>query len=48
VVALAQAMTEADMRAPVRGNIRGEIWAKMINSLCWNPVAVLTGATLGA
>jgi hypothetical protein len=48
VVALAQAMTEADMRALVRGDIRGEIWTKMIDGLCWNPVAVLTGATLGA
>lgn len=33
VVALAQAMT------PVRSNIRGEIWTKMVNSLRWKPVA---------
>ncbi len=26
----------------------GEIWTKLINRLCWIPVAVLTGATLGA
>jgi hypothetical protein len=32
------------MRTPVRGNIRGEIWTRTINSLCWNPVAALTGS----
>ena len=29
-------------------NIRGWIWMKMISSLCWNPVATLGHATLGA
>ena len=33
---------------PVHGNIRAEIWTQMSNSLCWNWVAVPTGATLGA
>jgi hypothetical protein len=47
-VARAGAMTKADRRAPVRGNIRGEIWTKMINGLCWKPAALLNGATLGA
>ncbi|WP_135466625.1 ketopantoate reductase family protein [Crenalkalicoccus roseus] len=41
------AMTRAGLRAPVRDNIRGEIWTKMINSLVWNPIATLTLATLG-
>src|SRR3546814_17477023 len=40
-------MAAAGLRAPVRDNIRAEIWMKMINSLCWNPVATLTAATLG-
>jgi 2-dehydropantoate 2-reductase len=41
------AMTDAGLRAPVRDDIRGEIWTKMINSLVWNPIASLTRATLG-
>jgi 2-dehydropantoate 2-reductase len=45
---LHQAMTAAGLRAPIRGNIRGEIWAKMINSLVWNPLATLTLAPLDA
>ena len=40
-------MTEAGLNAPIREDIRGEIWTKMINSLVWNPIATLTGATLG-
>jgi 2-dehydropantoate 2-reductase len=47
VLRLAEAMKQGGMYAPVRADIRGEIWIKMINSLCWNPVAVLTMATLG-
>jgi 2-dehydropantoate 2-reductase len=38
----------AGLRAPMRADIRGEIWAKMINSLTWNPLATLTLAPLGA
>ena len=45
---LQQVMTSAGLKAPIRADIRAEIWAKMINSLVWNPLAVLTGATLGA
>jgi 2-dehydropantoate 2-reductase len=41
------AMTAAGLRAPIRDDIRGEIWTKMINSLVWNPIATLTRATLG-
>jgi 2-dehydropantoate 2-reductase len=40
-------LTRAGLRAPIRKDIRAEIWAKMINSLVWNPLAVLTGVTLG-
>jgi 2-dehydropantoate 2-reductase len=45
---LHQAMAAAGLRAPIRANIRGEIWAKMINSLVWNPLATLTLAPLDA
>lgn len=44
---LHEAMTAAGLRAPIREDIRGEIWTKMINSLVWNPIATLTHATLG-
>jgi 2-dehydropantoate 2-reductase len=47
ILALHEAMRAAGLRAPIREDIRGEIWTKMINSLVWNPIAVLTGATLG-
>jgi 2-dehydropantoate 2-reductase len=43
---LAGAMTAAGLDAPVVPDIRAWIWAKMISSLCWNPVAVLTLGTL--
>ena len=47
VTALSEIMSEGGLRAPVRDNIRGEIWMKMINSLVWNQVAFLTGASNG-
>lgn len=40
-------MTEAGLKAPVKDDIRAEIWTKMINSLVWNPIAVLTLANNG-
>lgn len=44
---LSELLTEAGLHAPMRENIRGDIWVKFVNSLCWNPVAVLTLARLG-
>jgi len=44
---LQAALQAAGLAAPIRADIRGEIWAKMMNSLTWNPIAVLTLATLG-
>lgn len=46
ILRLAQAMNAAGLNAPVVPDIRAWIWAKMISSLSWNPLAVLTGATL--
>jgi 2-dehydropantoate 2-reductase len=46
ILRLASAMNAAGLNAPVVPDIRAWIWAKMISSLSWNPVAVLTGATL--
>ena len=46
VLRLAAALKGAGLDAPVVPDIRAWIWAKMISSLCWNPVATLTLATL--
>jgi 2-dehydropantoate 2-reductase len=47
VTRLSTAMTEAGLKAPAKSDIRAEIWTKMINSLTWNPIAVLTLANNG-
>lgn len=44
--ALADAMQAAGLNPQVVPDIRAWIWAKMISSLSWNPLAVLTEATL--
>jgi 2-dehydropantoate 2-reductase len=46
VQALAGALKEAGFSAPVRNNIRDEIWVKLWGNLTFNPVSALTGATL--
>ena len=43
---LSDAMTEAGFKAPVRDNIRDDIWIKLWGNLCFNPISALTGATL--
>lgn len=45
---LATLMTDSGITTPRRPAIRSDIWVKFVNSLCWNPIAVLTGATNGA
>jgi 2-dehydropantoate 2-reductase len=46
VLALAKALTEAGFDAPVRDNIRWNIWLKLWGNVCFNPISALTGATL--
>ena len=48
VKALAEAFSAAGMKAPVRKRIRDDIWFKLLGNATFNPVSVLTGATLGA
>jgi 2-dehydropantoate 2-reductase len=43
---LSQALTAAGFDAPVRDNIRWNIWLKLWGNVCFNPISVLTGATL--
>jgi 2-dehydropantoate 2-reductase len=47
LVKLVEAMTEGGLHAPLQTDIRGQIWTKMINSLCWNQAAFLTEAING-
>jgi len=46
VLALAHALTEAGFDAPVRDNIRWNIWLKLWGNVCFNPISALTGAML--
>jgi 2-dehydropantoate 2-reductase len=46
VVELSRVLTEAGFDAPVRDNIRWNIWLKLWGNVCFNPISALTGATL--
>ena len=46
VLRISKAMASADLKAPVRKNIRQEIWMKLIGNLAFNPLSVITGETL--
>jgi 2-dehydropantoate 2-reductase len=48
VLALSKALVSAGFRAPVRPQIRSEIWVKLWGNLSFNPISALTGATLAA
>lgn len=44
--ALSTALEDVGFKAPVRDNIRDDIWIKLWGNLCFNPISALTGATL--
>jgi 2-dehydropantoate 2-reductase len=44
--ALAQALVAAGFKAPVKDDIRVEIWVKLWGNVAFNPVSALTGATM--
>ncbi len=46
IVALSEALTQSGFKAPVRKKIRDDIWLKLWGNLSFNPVSVLTLATL--
>jgi 2-dehydropantoate 2-reductase len=46
VVRLHDALTAAGFDAPIRTDIRDEIWLKLWGNLCFNPVSALTLATI--
>jgi 2-dehydropantoate 2-reductase len=47
VLGLSSILTAAGFDAPVRDNIRWNIWLKLWGNVCFNPISALTGATLG-
>lgn len=44
--ALSKALVAAGFKAPVRPDIRSDIWVKLWGNLAFNPISALTGATL--
>lgn len=46
VQALSKALLDAGMKSPARKDIRSEIWMKLWGNLSFNPVSLLTHATL--
>ncbi len=43
---LAQTLKKAGFKAPIRNQIRTEIWIKLWGNVAFNPISALTGATL--
>jgi 2-dehydropantoate 2-reductase len=46
MVALRDALVSAGFDAPIRDNIRWNIWLKLWGNVCFNPISILTLATL--
>jgi 2-dehydropantoate 2-reductase len=46
VADLSSVLTKAGFDAPIRDNIRWNIWLKLWGNVCFNPISALTGATL--
>lgn len=46
VLALSRALIASGLKAPVRPDIRTEIWVKLWGNVAFNPLTALTGATL--
>jgi len=46
VRALSQALVGAGFKAPVRTDIRSDIWIKLWGNMVFNPISALTGSTL--
>jgi len=44
--AIAEALIQAGLRAPATARIRNEIWVKLLGNVAFNPLSVLTRATL--
>src|SRR5580693_3712113 len=45
--AFSQAMVAGGLKCPVEKDLRSDIWLKLLGNVAFNPVSVLTGATMG-
>ena len=46
ILKISKALVKAGIKAPIRSNLREEIWIKLIGNLAFNPLSVITGKTL--
>jgi 2-dehydropantoate 2-reductase len=46
VIALSKILVEAGFEAPIRDQIRWNVWLKLWGNVCFNPLSALTHATL--
>ena len=46
VLTMSKTLVSAGIKAPIRNNIRQDIWTKLIGNLAFNPLSVITGETL--
>ena len=44
--AIAAALVQSGLRAPITTRIRHEIWVKLLGNMTFNPISALTGATI--
>jgi 2-dehydropantoate 2-reductase len=45
--AFSQAMSAGGLKCPVETDLRSDIWLKLMGNVAFNPISVLTGATMG-
>jgi len=45
--AFSQAMRAGGLKCPVETDLRSDIWLKLMGNVAFNPISVLTGATMG-
>ena len=45
--AFSEAMTAGGLKCPVEADLRSDIWLKLMGNVAFNPISVLTGATMG-
>ena len=45
--AFSQALVAGGLKCPVEADLRSDIWLKLMGNVAFNPVSVLTGATMG-
>ena len=46
ILTIGKALVKAGIKAPIRSNLREEIWTKLIGNLAFNPLSVISGKTL--